>query len=350
MKIGIPTEIKPKEGRVGLVPQAAGELVRAGHQVYVQSGAGIASGFSDEQFVQQGVQILPDAAALYGQAELIVKVKEPYGSELDLLQSRHLVFSYLHLAALPELTRKLCEIGLTGVGFETVVEHGGLPLLAPMSDIAGRIAVQAGTHYLHRSLGGKGVLLGGLPSVGRGHVVVIGAGNAGGNSARMAAALGAKVTVFDKNPARLAEMHQLGANVSALYPFASALSEAVAQADLLIGAVLVPGAKAPHLVSREQVASMEPGSVIVDIAVDQGGCLETTRPTTYEDPVYVEQGVLHFAVTNMPGAVPKTSSLALSAALVPYVLRLAKSDWRNDLALVGGINVDAGRVVHPALL
>ena len=350
MKIGVPTEIKPLEGRVGLIPQAAGEIVHSGHQVYLQAGAGLASGFSDEDYLQQGVEVVPDAEQLYGESELIVKVKEPVDPELDLLRENHILFSYLHLAALPELTRRLCDIGLTAVGFETVEEHGGLPLLAPMSDIAGRIAVQAGIHYLHRTLGGKGIMLAGMPSVPRGNVVIMGAGHAGGNSARMAASLGAKVTVFDKKPQKLAEMHHLAPNISALYPYRGALEEAVAKADLLIGAVLVPGARAPNLVSRELVRTMEPRSVIVDIAVDQGGCVETIKPTTYEDPVYVEEDVLHFGVTNMPGAVPKTSSVALSASLTPYVLRLASKDWRQDQPLVGGINVDQGKVVHPALL
>ena len=350
MKIGVPTEIKPLEGRVGLVPQAAGDILHAGHQVCVQSGAGMASGFSDADYVQQGVQIVPDAESLYGESELIVKVKEPIGPELELLREDHILFSYLHLAALPELTKRLLDIGLTAVGFETVEEHEGLPLLAPMSDIAGRIAVQAGIHYLHRTLGGKGVMLGGMPSVPRGNVVIMGAGNAGGNSARVAASLGAKVTVFDKIPHKLAEMHHLAPNISALYPYKGALETAVAKADLLIGAILVPGARTPTLVSRELVKTMEPRSVIVDIAVDQGGCVETIKPTTYEDPVYVEENVLHFGVTNMPGAVPKTSSVALSASLTPYVSRLARKDWRQDQPLVGGINVDKGKIVHPALL
>lgn len=350
MKIGVPTEIKPLEGRVGLIPQAAGDLVHAGHEVFVQKGAGLASGFMDEAYTRLGVRTLPDAESLYGEATLIVKVKEPIAQELGYLRPDHLLFSYLHLAALPELTKHLCDTGLTAVAFETVVEYGGLPLLAPMSDIAGRIAVQAGIHYLHRTLGGKGIMLGGMPSVPRGNVVIMGAGVAGGNSARVAASLGAKVTVFDNNPRKLAEMHHLAPNISALYPYKGALEEAVAKADLLIGAVLIPGAKTPQLVSRELVQTMESRSVIVDIAVDQGGCVETIRPTTYEDPVYVEEDVLHFGVTNMPGAVPKTSSVALSASLTPYVLRLAREGWREDQALVQGINVDKGKVVHSALL
>ena len=350
MRIGIPQEIKPFEGRVGLVPAAAGDLVAAGHQVLIQRGAGLASGFGDQEYTRLGVGLVEDAAALYAEAELIIKVKEPVAPELDLLQPHHLLFSFLHLAAAPELQARLCEIGLTAVAFETLADHGGLPVLAPMSNIAGRIAIQAGTHYLHRSLGGKGVLLGGLSSVERGNVVVLGAGNAGGNAVRLAANLGAGVTVFDKNPLKLEQMHELAPNVTALYPYQDELDRAVRGADLLIGAVLLPGARAPLLVTREQVAGMQQGSVVVDIAVDQGGCIETIRPTAYDDPVYVEQGVLHFGVTNMPGAVPRTASAALSAALLPYAQRLAREGWQDDRVLSASINVREGQVVLPALL
>lgn len=350
MRIGIPQEIKPFEGRVSLVPAAAGDLVAAGHQVLVQQGAGVVSGFSDRDYTRLGVSLVEDAATLFAEAELIVKVKEPVEPELDLLQPHHLLFSFLHLAAAPGLRAKLCEIGLTAVAFETVADHGGLPVLAPMSNIAGRIAVQAGAHYLHRSLGGKGVLLGGLGSVERGNVVVLGAGNAGGNAVHLAADLGATVTVFDKNPLKLEQMHGLAPNITALYPYQDELDRAVLGADLLIGAVLLPGARAPLLVTREQVAGMQQGSVIVDIAVDQGGCIETTHPTSYDDPVFVEAGVLHFGVTNMPGAVPRTASAALSASLLPYVQRLARPGWQDDQVLAAGVNVREGKVVLPALL
>ncbi len=349
MRIAIPKEIKPQEGRVALVPDAAADLVRAGHEVFLQAGAGEASGYPDSCYEKLGVQILPDAAAVYEKGEMILKVKEPVGPELDLLQPRHLLFSFLHLAALPALTQRLCAIGLTAVAFETVEDHG-LPLLAPMSNVAGRIAVQSGTHYLHAPAGGKGLMLGGLPGTRRGRVVIIGAGNAGGNAARLAAGMGADVTVFDKQPTKLEAMMALGPNVTALYPYREALDKAVTQADLLIGAVLIPGARAPRVVSREQVSKMQPGGVIVDIAVDQGGCIETTRPTTWEAPVYSECGISHFCVTNIPGAVPKTSSSALSASLTPWVLRLARDDWREDPVLRSAINVDRGKVVHPALL
>jgi len=350
MRIGIPTEVKPLEGRVALVPEACADLVRAGHQVSVQAGAGRASGFDDARYQAAGVTVLPDAAAVFEQAELILRVKEPYGSDLEHLRADHTVFSYLHLAALPELTQKLCDIGLTAVGFETVIDAGALPLLAPMSDIAGRLSVQVATHLLQAPMGGRGVLLGGLPGTPRGRVVVLGAGHAGGRAAMTAANLGAQVTVFDKNRERLDAMHRHGPNVTALYPFTDILSETLVGADLLVGAVLIPGARAPHLVSRAQVASMGQGAVVADIAVDQGGCIETTRATTWDDPYYTAEGVTHFCVTNMPGAVPRTASLALSSALLPYALRLARPDWRDDPVLAAAINVSGGAVIHPALL
>ncbi len=351
MRIGIPTETKTLEGRVALVPAACGDLVRSGHEVFIQAGAGDKSGFSDADFEAVGVQIQPDAAALYGQSELIVKVKEPIDGDLQHLRSDHLLFCYLHLAAEPKLTERLLEIGLTGVAFETVEEaDGSLPLLAPMSNIAGRIGVQVATHLLHQPQGGRGILLGGLPSADRGHVVVLGAGAAGGNSAQLAAAAGARVTVFDKRQDRLAQMMAIGPNVTALYPYIETVGEFVAKADMVIGAVLVTGARAPHVVTREMIASMEDGSVVVDISVDQGGCFETTRPTTYADPTYKVDGVTHFAVTNMPGAVPRTSSQALSAAILPYVQQMARSDWEQRESLAKGVNVRDGKIVHPALM
>jgi alanine dehydrogenase len=349
MKIGIPREIKPLEGRVGLVPDACGELVRAGHQVFLEMGAGEASGYPDTLYTEQGVTILLDADTLYGEGELIVKVKEPVGPELNRLRSHHLLFSFLHLAAEQALLERLLEIGLTAVAFETVEEHGTLPLLAPMSDIAGRLSIQVGTHLLHRPQGGKGLMLGGLPAADRGKIVIFGAGNAGGNAARLAAAGGSWVTVFDKKPEKLQQMRSLGNNVTALYPYAEQVDQEVCQADLLVGAVLLPGARAPRVVSEAQVASMAAGSVVADIAVDQGGCIETTRPTTYEDPTYQVHGVTHFCVTNMPGAVPRTASQALSASLIPYVLKLAGGGWQDDPALKRGINVEGGETVHPAL-
>ena len=350
MRIGIPKEIKPLEGRVALIPDAVADLAHAGHEVHVQAGAGEASGFSDEAYVHAGAQVLPDAAAVYEKGQLIIKVKEPVGEELDLLRRDHQLFSFLHLAALPDLTKKLCDIGLTAIAFETVQDRHGLPILAPMSNIAGRIAVQAGTHYLHSPSGGKGLMLGGLPGVERGKVVILGAGNAGSNAASLAAGMGAEVVVFDKQAHKLDAMMNMASNITALYPYQEALSCHVQQADLLIGAVLIPGAKAPKIISREQVCSMQAGSVIVDIAVDQGGCIETTRPTTYTTPVYTECGALHFCVTNIPGAVPKTASIALSASLLPYSLSLANGKWKDNAVLNAAVNVENGSIVHPALI
>jgi alanine dehydrogenase len=351
MRIGIPRETKTLEGRVALVPAAAGDLVRRGHEVWIEHDAGVKSGFADDEYSRLGVHIAPDAAALYAKGELIVKVKEPIAGDLALLRKDHLLFCYLHLAAEPKLTRQLLDIGLTGVAFETVeLENGDLPLLAPMSIIAGKIAVQVGTHLLHQPMGGKGVLLGGLPSTKRGKVVVFGAGAAGGNSAALAASGGSNVVVFEKRADRMEEMMRLGNNVTALYPYEEVVAREIATADLVVGAVLVTGAKAPHVLTRAMLKGMEPGSVVVDISVDQGGCFETTRPTTWKEPTYVEEGVIHFAVTNMPGAVPQTSSQAICAAILPWVNKLASGDWRGSKPLSRGINIEAGKIVHPALL
>jgi len=350
MRIGVPREIKTLEGRVALVPAAVAQLVAEGHHMLVEQGAGVQSGYDDARYRAAGAKLVADAAALYGGAELIVKVKEPLPEEVALLRKDQLLFSFLHLAAATELMQQLREVGLTAVAFETVeTASGQLPLLAPMSDIAGRVAVQVGAHLLHRPQGGKGILLGGLPAAERGRVVILGAGVAGGNAALLAAAMGAEVTVFDRNRDKLVHMRALGNNVTALHPYPDALHEAVIAADLLIGAVLIPGKRAPHLVSADTVREMGEGSAIIDIAVDQGGCIETTRPTTYADPTFVIDGVTHFGVTNMPGAVPRSASQALSAALIPYVSRLASGDWRADAELSRGINVDGGEIIHPAL-
>jgi len=349
MRIGIPREIKPLEGRVGLIPAAAAELVKHGHELIIEQGAGELSGYLDRHYETRGVIVVPDAATLYGEAEMIVKVKEPVEPEIRLLREDHLLFSFLHLAAEPELTRKLRDIGLTAVAFETVEEDRQLPLLAPMSDIAGRLATQIGTTLLHQPNGGKGILLGGLPSAQRGRVVILGGGVAGGGAATLAAALGAEVVVFDKNRTKLEQMRALGPNVTALYAYNDQIAEEVARADLLVGAVLIPGAKAPHLVSTEMVRTMGDGSVIIDIAVDQGGCIETTRPTNYESPTYLCEGVVHFGVTNMPGAVPRSSSQALSAALIPYAVKLANGELDRHASLRAGINVRDGELIHPAL-
>jgi alanine dehydrogenase len=326
-------------------------LVRNGHEVFVEAGAGDKSGYSDQHYRDIGVTVLPSARDVYGKAQMVVKVKEPISGDLDLLRKDHLLFCYLHLAALPDLTRRLCDIGLTAVAFETVEDTlGRLPLLAPMSDIAGRLSIQIGTHLLHQPQGGKGILLGGVPAAKRGRVVILGGGVAGGNAAVVAAGLGAEVIVFDKDRDKLVAARALGPNVTGLYPHIADVADAVRTADIVVGAVLITGARAPHVVTANMVKSMQPGSVIVDISVDQGGCVETTKPTTYEAPTYAWEGVTHFTVTNMPGAVPRTSSQALSAAIAPYANRLADGDWQGDEDLRKGINVAAGKVVHPALL
>jgi len=352
MRIGIPKETRPQEGRVALVPAAAGDLARRGHEVWIEHDAGAKSGFGDADYSALGASIAADAAELYRSADLIVKVKEPIAGDLRHLRRDHVLFCYLHLAADPALARALQDIGLTAVAFETVeLDSGELPLLAPMSVIAGRIAVQVGAQLLHLPAGGKGTLIGGVPSTARGNVVVFGAGRAGGAAAALAAATGANVTVFEMRPDRMEQMAGLGHNVTALYPYADAVARAVASADLVVGAVLVTGARAPRVLTRDMLQAMEAGSVLVDIAIDQGGCFETSRPTTWESPTYVEEGVTHFCVTNMPGAVPRTSSQAISAAIQPWVDRLATGrDPMADPALARGVNVADGRLVHPALL
>lgn len=350
MRIGIPKEIKPKEGRVALIPEAAAQLVLHGHNVFIQSQAGVISGYSDDDYIKFGIHIVSDAAALYDKAQIVVKVKEPVEPELSLLKKEHILFSYLHLAALPDLTQRLCDIGLKAIGFETVeLSDGKLPLLAPMSDIAGRLSVQIGTHLLHTSMGGKGILLGGVPAAPRGKVVILGGGMAGGNAAHVAAGLGADVVVFDRSRDKMEALRNIGHNVTTLYPHQASIQEHVKTADLLVGAVLVVGEKAPHLVSEDDVKQMQAGSVIIDISVDQGGCIETTRPTNYEEPTFQLYGVTHFGVTNMPGGVPRTASQSLSASLIPFLIELADSPDNLSKPLQAGVNIDAGEIIHPAL-
>jgi alanine dehydrogenase len=350
MIIGIPKEIKILEGRVGLIPPAAGDLVAAGHIVNIESNAGLLSGYSDEDYLKVGCFIKPDAAELYSSSQLIIKVKEPLDKDLLYLNSEHLLFCFLHLAAETALLTKLCKKGLTAIAFETVEKDGTLPLLAPMSDIAGRVAVQSGLSLLWHTQGGKGILLGGLAAAKRGKVVILGAGSVGANAAKMAAAIGAEVVIFDRNRDKLDKMRSLGANVTALYPFVDLVVETVISADLLIGAVLIPGSKAPHIVSKETVKMMEAGSVIIDVAVDQGGCIESTQPTSWDKPTFLWHDIIHFGVTNMPGAVPRSASQALSAAIIPYALELAKGNYLSNKSLQSGINIQDGKVVHPALL
>ncbi len=349
MRIGIPRELKPHEGRVALIPAACAELARMGNEVYIERDAGVRSGFADEAYRAVGAWICAEAAELYARADLIVKVKEPIDADLVHLRADHVLFCFLHLAANQELAKRLRDIGLTAIAFETVQVGDTLPLLAPMSEIAGRVSVQVATHLLHQPQGGSGIMLGGLPAAERGRVVVLGAGVAGGAAAEIAAALGANVIVFDVQRDKLARMRELGSNVTALYAFRHDIEAALENADLLVGAVLVPGKRAPRLVTRAMVKRMRDGSVITDISVDQGGCVETTRPTTFADPVYREEGVLHFTVANMPGAVPRTSSRALSASLISYVTRLAQPDWDSEPSLRAGINVRDGRFENPVI-
>lgn len=347
--IGVPREARAYEGRVALTPNAVSLLIEQGNKVVVEQGAGEQCGFSDNLYRQSGAEIASDASSLYGSSKLIVKVKEPQPGELELLRADHILFSFLHLAADRDLMNSLCKIGLTAIGFETVEVDGRLPLLAPMSKIAGKLAVQIGARLLHQSEGGKGILLGGVGNVDPGHVVVIGGGMAGSAAIQVASALSARVTVLEHSEENINRVNALGSKVNGVFSTTENIAEMVASADLLIGAVLVRGDLAPKLVSAEMVRQMEAGSVVIDISVDQGGCIATTHPTSYDNPTYLVDNVTHFGVTNMPGAVPRTSSQALSAAILPWVADLARPDWRTNHALVGGINVDGGKVVYATL-
>lgn len=353
MHIGLPKEIKDQEFRVGLTPAAVQSLQQQGHQVMVQTRAGSGSGFSDDDYRQAGAKVVPDAATAWGQ-EMVVKVKEPQPSEYKFLRSDLILFTYLHLAAERSLTEALMHSGIEAIAYETVVAPDGrLPLLTPMSIIAGRLSVQFGARYLERQQGGRGVLLGGMPGVSPGTVVILGGGVVGTEAAKMAVGLGARVQIIDLNVDRLAYLETLfGSRVELLYSSAAQITTSVPQADLLIGAVLVPGRKAPTLVSKDVVATMRPGSVIVDVAVDQGGCIETLHPTSHSQPTYLEQGVVHFGVPNMPGAVPWTATQALNNATLPYVLKLARQGMAAldaDSGLKGGLNVSSGKLIHPAV-
>ncbi len=342
MKIGVPTEIKNNERRVGLVPSAAEKVIAAGHEVFLQAGAGEGAGFSDSEYTDVGVTILPTAQELYKTAEMIVKVKEPLGQDLDLLESRHLLFCYLHLAAEPKLVERLKDIGLTAVAFETVEEDGKTPLLAPMSAIAGRLATQIGTWYLHAPRGGRGVLMGGITGRKGPNVTVIGAGISGYEAASLAHNMGANVTIMDINEERLSRMEKEFPGMKAVVSTPQSISVILPQTDLLVGAVYVVGKKAPTVVTAEQIKTMPEGSVAVDISIDQGGCLETSRPCTHDEPAYVEHGVIHSAITNMPAAAPRTASEILSEAIEPYVEQLAAGEWTD--ALQKGVNVQASEL------
>jgi alanine dehydrogenase len=355
MKIGVPSEVKVDEYRVAMTPAGVRELNDRGHEVVVQAGAGVGSAISDEDYVAQGAEILPDAPAVFAAADTIVKVKEPQPPEVAMLESRHTLFTYLHLAPDAELTQGLIDSGATCIAYETITDLGGrLPLLAPMSEVAGRLATQAGAFMLGRPAGGSGVLLGGVPGVAAGKVLVIGGGIVGANAARMAVGLGADVTVLDRSIDRLRELDDIFAGtVQTEYATGLAIEARLAEADLVIGAVLVKGAKAPHVVSRAQLGLLKPRSVLVDVSIDQGGCFETSHPTTHSDPVYEVDGISHYCVANMPGAVPITSTRALTNATLPYVVRLADQGAAAALAadpgFLGGLSVHAGRLTDAAV-
>lgn len=350
MIIGVPKEIKDYEYRVSLTPDGARVLLQAGHRVVVEPSAGQGSGFSDDAYRQAGAQVAGSKVEVFQQAELIVKVKEPQLSECALFRPGQMLFTYLHLASLPDLTKALVASDITAIAYETVeARDHSLPMLRPMSEIAGRLAVQVGAHYLGTVQGGRGLLLAGVPGVPPAHVVVLGAGVVGTSAVRIAVGMGARVTVINLDLDRLRFLDDLyGGRIATCAATESAIERAVVDADLAIGAVLVPGARAPKVVSRALVKKMKSGSVIVDVAVDQGGCCETTRPTTHSDPVYVVDGVLHYCVTNMPGIVPHTSTLALTNTTLPYIVRLASEGVdkaiRADPGLAKGVNVMNGRI------
>jgi alanine dehydrogenase len=355
MRIGVPSEIKVHEYRVGLMPAAVRELTLVGHSVTVQAGAGLGVGCSDEDYRAAGAQLAPDAKAVFAGCDMVVKVKEPQPSECALLRPGQVLFTYLHLAADRTQAEGLMKSGAVAIAYETVTaSDGSLPLLVPMSEVAGRMSVQVGAHYLQKAQGGRGVLLGGVAGVPPARVAVIGGGVAGTNAVEMAHGLRADVTVIDRSLPRLRALDvQFHGAVQTIFSTAAAIERAVSDADLVIGAVLVPGAAAPKLVTEAMIKRMQPGSVVVDIAIDQGGCFATSRPTTHADPVYVLHGVTHYCVTNMPGAVARTSALALNNATLPYVRALADKGWQQALAadpgLKAGLNVVDGRVVHAAV-
>lgn len=343
MRIGIPTEIKPQEGRVALTPNRCAELVKAGHDVFIQAGAGDKSGYDDDQFKSVGVHIAENAKSLYEKAELIVKVKEPLEQDLSYLTKDHTLFCYLHLAADPKLVDNLKNIGLNATAFETVVKDGSTPLLAPMSAIAGRLSVQIGARVLHAPEGGRGTLIGGITGHKTGNVTVIGAGVAGTEAAILAHGMGAHVRVLDINGQKLQEMSAEYPDIEWVVSTESALEELLPETDILVGSVYVIGRKAPTVVTEDQIKLMPKGSVVVDISIDQGGCIETSCPCTHEDPTYVNHGVVHSAITNMPAAAPRTASEVLSKAILPYVKQIADDDWSDELK--EAVNVDNGKLL-----
>jgi alanine dehydrogenase len=355
MLVGVPREIKIQEYRVGLTPASVRELVHHGHAVVVETGAGTGISFTDEDYRAAGAEIAAGAAEVFARAEMVVKVKEPQPEEFALLREGQILFTYLHLAAEREVTQALIESGCIAIAYETVTSpRGGLPLLAPMSEVAGRMSIQVGAHCLEKEAGGRGLLVGGVPGVEPANVLVIGGGVAGGNAARMAMGLGARVTVLDRSLDRLNELDSLyGTSLNTVFSTVDAIERYTLDADLVIGSVLVPGAAAPKLVSAEMVAAMKPGSAMVDIAIDQGGCFATSRPTSHDAPTFIVDDVVHYCVTNMPGAVARTSSVALNNATLPFALTLADKGYRRalheDPHFLAGLNVHEGKVTYRAV-
>lgn len=355
MLVGVPREIKDNEFRAGMVPSSVQEVVKHGHQVIVQSGLGLGIGVPDEQYQAAGAIVATDAAEVFAKAELVVKVKEPQPQEIPMLRKGQVLFTYLHLAPDREQTMGLVTQGVTAIAYETVVgKDGMLPLLAPMSEVAGRLAVQAGAHSLERTFGGIGILLGGVTGVQPAKVVVIGGGMVGENAAKMAMGMGARVVLLDTSISRLRQLDAVfGGRVQCLFSNQAVLDEHTRDAHLVIGAVLIPGAAAPKLLTHAMIKRMQPGAVVVDVAIDQGGCFETSRPTTHSDPTFVVDGIVHYCVANMPGAVPRTSSFALNNATLPYILKLANMGWmralRTDSGLLKGLNVHEGHVCIEAV-
>jgi alanine dehydrogenase len=352
MTIGVPKEIKAFENRVAMRPAGVELLCRDGHEVQVESGAGNGSGFSDEEYARVGAKIINDAAAIWDSSEMIVKVKEPLKQEFPLMGRGQIIFTYFHFAADRELTEAVRDSGAIAIAYETVQEADrSLPLLIPMSEVAGRMAVQEGAKYLERTFGGRGVLLSGVPGTPRAEVVVLGGGIVGANSAKIAAGMGALVTILDVNLERLRYLDDvMPSNVSTVYSDLHTVRDAISKADVVIGSVLLPGKKAPHLIVEEDLKYMQPGAVIVDVAIDQGGCVETSHPTTHHDPTFEVQGVMHYCVTNMPGAVPRTSTFALTNSTFPYARKLANQGWHaacgSSQPLLHGLNIVEGKVTH----
>jgi alanine dehydrogenase len=355
MRVGSPKEIKVHEYRVGLTPESAAELVRTGNDVFLETKAGEGIGAPDAVYEKVGVKILPNADAVFAESEMIVKVKEPQAVEIARLKPQHTLFTYLHLAPDPEQAEGLMKSGATCVAYETVTDaNGRLPLLKPMSEVAGRMSIQVGAHYLEKAHGGRGVLMGGVPGVRPADVVILGAGVAGYNAAQIAVGMRARVTVFDKNPARLEELdREFNGRLETVYSTKAAVEEAVKEADVVVGAVLVAGAAAPKLITKPMLKTMRPGSVLVDISIDQGGCFETSHATTHSDPVFTVDGVIHYCVANMPGAVARTSAFALNNATLPFALALANKGYKqaliDDPHLADGLNVYEGAIAHEAV-